>query len=688
MAVVNLLFDRGPLVGPPFHLLFGDDGEVTVYQAELAGALPGPTFAGQLALPHDSVLVAQLPAPAFAAAAVPAHDSVLAAALPAPTFEGLAVILSGVVYDAALAAVLPGPDFAATAAPAHNSALTGQLPALSFMATGSYDSNVSRPTVGQASQPWQVASPRVQGAAQPYASGVRSSTSMAQPWAAAEPARSNVEARQPASLAKARTAHQPSHEEARPLRSHALDRHAELLRRRGASTAVHQNAAARRASQSSRHQERLRDRRPALRSLFGPGMALHRPQRSAHQLARQLHQMRGGVYQEAMRPPAGYGYRPPVPPQPDPCYTPSTHLLFAARPGGTHLVFVCDKHDAGPQPVIVPIREVYMVTNNVSLVRLVDGAPVPVLSASLSLDVDSWAWRFAASLPGAALALVEPGIAGPVELLASVNGTVFHVLAEQVSRDRSFGQAAIRIAGRGRNAVLDSPYAPVQTFTNSGLRTSQQLMDDVLTLNGVPLGWTVDWGLEAWNVPAGVFSHQGSCISALMAIAQAGGAYLLPHAEAKSFRVRPRYPVAPWAWGGVTPDFVLPSAVVTRESMAWMEKPAYNRVYVHAGHAQGVLGQVTRAGSAGDSLAPMVVDSLITTAAAARQRGLAVLADTGRQVEVGLRLPVLAETGIIMPGAFVQYEDGPETRLGLVRSVGIEAGFPDVWQTLGVETHA
>jgi hypothetical protein len=45
----------------------------------------------------------------------------------------------------------------------------------------------------------------------------------------------------------------------------------------------------------------------------------------------------------------------------------------------------------------------------------------------------------------------------------------------------------------------------------------------------------------------------------------------------------------------------------------------------------------------------MVVDALITEAAAARQRGIAVLADTGQQ---------------------------------------IEAGMPEVWQTLGVQAYA
>lgn len=65
-------------------------------------------------------------------------------------------------------------------------------------------------------------------------------------------------------------------------------------------------------------------------------------------------------------------------------------------------------------------------------------------------------------------------------------------------------------------------------------------------------------------------------------------------------------------------------------------------------------GQATRAGMAGEVLAPMIVDTLITEAAA-RQRGLAVLADTGRQIGVNLRMPVLTSTGIIEPGSFVAY---------------------------------
>jgi hypothetical protein len=227
----------------------------------------------------------------------------------------------------------------------------------------------------------------------------------------------------------------------------------------------------------------------------------------------------------------------------------------------------------------------------------------------------------------------------------------------------------------------------VMNFGNAQARTARQLMDDVLSINNVSLGWTVDWGLTDWNVPAGVFAQQGTWMEALVSIASAVGGYLIPHPSNRSIRVRHRYPVAPWNWSTVTPDFVLPVDAVARESLRWVDKPAYNRVFV-SGQYVGVLGQVTRTGTAGDVLAPMVVDPLITEAAAARQRGLAVLADTGTQVEVSLRLPVLAATGIIEPGAFVEYQDGSITRLGLVRSTQIEAGMPEVWQTLGVQGYA
>jgi hypothetical protein len=378
---------------------------------------------------------------------------------------------------------------------------------------------------------------------------------------------------------------------------------------------------------------------------------------------------------------------PPV----DPTYW-GPALLFACPPLAIPmLVFGARQCELPPIPptgvVTVAVRRVYFVINDVSLRRASNGVDVPVASFSLSLDASSWTWGFDALLPHSAQGLIEPNGSGVVELLATVNGTTFAVLAENISRERSFGQTSIRLTGRGKNAVLAAPYAPVMTFTNSQVRTARQLMDDVLTINGVPLGWSVDWGLTDWSVSAGVFAHQGTWIEALSVIAGAAGGYLLPHPRDQTIRVRRRYPVAPWEWGTVTPNFVLPVDAVEKESLRWLEKPSYNRVFV-SGQEAGVLAQVTRSGTAGDLLAPMVVDALITEAAVARQRGLAVLSDTGRQIEVSLHLPVMVETGIIEPGAIVQYRDAGVDRIGLVRSTQVQAGFPEVWQSLGVQTYA
>lgn len=402
-------------------------------------------------------------------------------------------------------------------------------------------------------------------------------------------------------------------------------------------------------------------------------------------------------FQDAVLPPHGKRVPPVIPPT-DPCYTPSGQLVFSLPwSSDTNLVFTCDAHGTDPEPpatVVVPIRRIYRVINTASLRRVDGNIAIPTRSMTLSIDVESWTWGFTASVPGlAALAALEPAVdGGPVEVEALINGVAYRALVEGISRERRFARADLSISGRGKAAVLDAPYSPAMSFGNpDDPRLAQQLANDVLTLNGTSIGWAVDWHPEDWTVGAGAFSHQGSYISALNAIASAAGGYLQPHRTAQSLSVLLRYPVAPWDWGTVTPDYELPADVVETESIQWVEKPRYNRVYV-SGAQQGVLGRVTRAGTAGDLVAPAVIDPLIANALAARQRALPVLADIGRQAIVGLRLPVLSETGIIPPGKFVRYVDGGITRTGLVRSTAaaIERTEDEklvIWQTIGVETH-
>jgi hypothetical protein len=407
----------------------------------------------------------------------------------------------------------------------------------------------------------------------------------------------------------------------------------------------------------------------------------------------------GNRYQECVQPRPGRTHLgpPAVVPPDNSCYVPSTDLVFEMPwSADTNLVFFCEAHEGGgPEPgstVVVPVRRIYTVINSATLKRVDGDVLIPTLAMTLTIDVDSWTWGFTARAPGAAEPDLQPTGGVPVEVEATINGVAYRAIVEGLSRDRVFGRSDLNVTGRGKAAVLDAPYSPVMTFGNTGDRTVQQLANDVLTLNGVSIGWDVDagWQPDDWLVPANVWLHQGTYITALNAIAGAAGAYVQPHPTDKALRVLRRYPALPWDWGDVTPDFELPSDVVQREGIVWTDKAIYNRVFVR-GMKSGRMGQATRTGTAGDLEAPMVTDALITAAVGARQRAVPVLADVGRQAAVSLRLPVLEETGVITPGNFVRYVDGGVTRIGLVRSTSAEVERADerltIWQTIGVETH-
>ncbi len=394
-------------------------------------------------------------------------------------------------------------------------------------------------------------------------------------------------------------------------------------------------------------------------------------------------------WQQAGQARNGKSIWPPAPPPGPEVFFRDGNLLFECPPLLlANLVFGAQACYLLPGTMVVPIRRTYVTINSIDLRRVDGNIAIPTYTFSMSLDTDSWTWSWSATLPSDARPYVTPATNGdPAELEVTINGTPFRLAAEGIGRDRAFANTRIKVRGRGKAAILDAPYAPVLNQGNTIARTAQQLMGDVLTINGVGIGWAVDWRITDWLVPGNVWAHQGVYIESILDIAGAAGAYVQPHPTLATLIVLPRYPSVPWGWAAtVIPDFELPPSVVSVEGIDWRRKPGYDRVHV-SGTSQGVLGEVTRTGTAGAVVAPMVTHSLITHADAARQRAMAVLGNTGKQAHVSLKLPVLPETGIITPGKFVRYADGADTRLGLVRATSIDWSRPVLRQTISVETH-
>ncbi|MBB5204395.1 hypothetical protein HNQ51_001709 [Inhella inkyongensis] len=664
----DLRFKKAPYPTPgPVPLVFGE--------------LDGPLVQAELSL--------ALGAPGFSAEVRRAYEASLALALGDPGFSAGAAVFSGLTFDAELSLALGDPGLSAVVGPPNDATISVSLGDPGVAATVSFDSLTERPVAGASRSEHQ----RAQAAAGAGAKSAHQLTQRAQAGGAnrhtpalalQQPARAGHQAALPA-----RRQAGAVHSAAVPVRTDTTGRHAETLRGiRPRATATHEEAA--RVTARPRvgsHQERLRHARPALRAVDQAAEPRRAGWAHGSASAAPMRRYRQATHQEAMRPPAGK-YRP-LPPGSGrvPCYLPSPHLRFTKLPGGPALLFTCSAGGGPAATVSIPVRRVYMVANTLSLTRVADGVQIPARSVAVSLDVDSWTWGFSASASAQALPLLTPGVTGPTELQLDLNGMSFRVLVEGISQRRSFGRTELTIRGRGRNAVLAAPYAAQMSFFNGADQTAAQAATAALLTNGVPSGWGVDWGLDDWLLPSGAWSFQGSPMDAVLTIAQAAGGYVQPHATEATLLVRHRYPVLPRDWSSRVPDIELPADLVSVEDIRWLDKPAYNRVFVAGGQIGGRLGQITLASTAGDLPAAMVVDPLVTDVPALRQRGRAILGEGGRQAMISLRLPALQQLGLVRPGKLLRYVDGGTTRLGLVRSLHIEASHEQAWQTLGVETH-
>lgn len=339
--------------------------------------------------------------------------------------------------------------------------------------------------------------------------------------------------------------------------------------------------------------------------------------------------------------------------------------------------------------IVTPLLRAYIVVNEISLVRVSNSLALPATALSISADADSWTYQWSATVPASKLDDVLPASAGePVEFEATINGWPHRLLAEKIALDDRFGKRRVAISGRGLAAKLAAPYLANEARANGQARDASQLCEDALLINATPAsGWSIDFNLDDWLVPAGAWVTHGTPMDAINGIAAAAGGYVRPDPTAKVLHLEKRYPVLPWAWGAATPDYELPSAATTKVGIEWIENPPWNAVYVAGSGPGAILGQVKRAGTAGDIVAPMATDPLITAAAAARQRGESILGDAGSGQRLTLEAPVLETVGIYPVGALIRFVDGAVERLGIVRGVSVNASMPKVRQTLEVECH-
>ena len=320
-------------------------------------------------------------------------------------------------------------------------------------------------------------------------------------------------------------------------------------------------------------------------------------------------------------------------------------------------------------PITPPRRRSYIMQPQLRCYRVSDNTEINIISANWSISRSQW---------GATISL-QCGSKGDKDLLFAggteqefklvINGYEFYGLAESFNYSGEFGSNSYTVVGRSSVAALASPHAPARSYTNSIAKGIAALVSDELTASG----WSYDFGMTQFNVPAGAFSYVNKTpIEAIAQIAGAIGGMVYPDGATKTLHIRPQWPVTPWAIASATADVAVHDDVILSLSSSPASTPLYNAVFVR-GEQQGVSAKVRRTGTAGDKVAADVVDPLMVDNQALRQRGTAELANSGSKESVQLTLPVMDLLPPLVPGQILGITWQTEVFKTLVDSISITA---------------
>lgn len=380
-------------------------------------------------------------------------------------------------------------------------------------------------------------------------------------------------------------------------------------------------------------------------------------------LAKKLRDQRFIPWQQGRHPPSGMEsdgviVQPPVDP-----YVASTDLNFVCVCNYVDHLRVYINFGVDPCPgrgIIVPSRRVYVIMNDITLIRVSDSTEIGVYSVSVGTDMSSWCWSFTATIVADDLDLVEPS-SGPVEVELTINGISWRFIVEEYSESKSFGRRGVDISGRSLTALLENPYAPVRNYSQLTTLTSRQLADNELNRPNVAPGFNLAWTLVdelGWSMPLNSWSYDNlTPIQAIQAIAQGSGGFVNSHRVGKELIVAPEYPWASWEIGSATLNKSIPKSLIKLQNIRWQEKPLYNGVYV-TGQNTGVTALVKRTGTDGAFQAPIFMSPMITTPAVARNKGISILSAGGMQADVNLSFPFHPDIGVLTPGMVIEITNG------------------------------
>lgn len=336
-------------------------------------------------------------------------------------------------------------------------------------------------------------------------------------------------------------------------------------------------------------------------------------------------------------------------------------------------------------------KEYYFHMNTVNVKLVSNNTPIDMQNITITLDVDSWAWKLDGTVVGlAGLALIDPGAAGPVDVEVELNGHIWVFMIESYSGSRKHADRRFTVQGVSKTQLLASPYAVQRSKVYTSSITASQVIDDEFLNSGFTASFDTT---PNWTIDADALSYQDLApLAVARRIAEAAGAIVVPSKNLAEIVIKPRFRISPWILDAEplsSLDAQIPMAAVSSVASQYEPAPLYNAAYV-SGTTYGLATLIELDGGGGTAVAPDIFDDLMTDTDVNTERARQAIAGSGSRGMITLVMPVpefVEAPGLLEPGMVVEIVEGLESWRGYVLGTSISAprsGAEKIEQTVNI----
>jgi hypothetical protein len=331
---------------------------------------------------------------------------------------------------------------------------------------------------------------------------------------------------------------------------------------------------------------------------------------------------------------------------------------------------------------IVPTQKVYYMLNTAYITRVSDNKSIPFRSCSISVSREDYAWNFSITVTDKqTLELLKPSGSTFIDAQIHINGWEWTCKIESWRDTSSFEGQSYTVSGHSPSIEIGDPYLIDSLFQNEASHGGQ-IVQKMLEYTG----WTAEWKYAAfnpyteWLIPAKKLNIvDTSKIGQIRTLTNSVNAFIqtVPNTkEEKKLIIQPKYKVNPLQWDSLVPDVQLNRNICLEVSEENSHTKPLNSVILTTDN-RGIVVNATLDGTAGDSAAPMCVDSYLTTQQAARERARHIFGASGHWLKTSLSLfslmPPSQAPGLLTPGKIV----GLDNWKGQVTETAVTATWDD-----------